>query len=1114
MKKAYTPPMFVMNGRIPGQVPTKKRMRTLGQLQALSKMGARSSESAANLSLGRLAGKPRRVPVKGFSKDIDPNVTPGDRTEERLLAQDMPMLKPSSVTSNLGLTSGDAEHWAKFLGKAVLQANNEVVFRKAVYDKLMASGFEGSVRKVIFARALNHYRTAQKSLLNAEKVVELAKAGGPFVGPRGGLWADPQHKIPWKRKEHAPPGKRIFTIDRTKPAPDSKQREAEAQSPKKKIIVIDKTVEEKPTGGTKENRPIRRQPVRKEKPEVHEKESTPLKYMLAEQGEEGFTDVEIGEGVKKKKVAQMVTEEPKLIMREPISAEAVKRRGRKPVQKTMAVEQGKHVWGSRKDKWEIRNPDDLDGLTPDEQAKVTTKAKLYFVEEVDDLLEGGVTPAGVLMRRAVEVCIAGKPAGNSTPVRKAYIDGLDFVARSLDACKTDDDVRKFIQEWHYLAQGQRRVGDLKLTEELKAQTQDQIMLERGIEVKVPWQERAQAKQLEIDTREAFHDARSLGEGVEEAKQRWGEAHTAYMDMKRRSEDWRVSETDVIGKLLGIDPETIHTLTFGIPHKVEAWVRDDSLKFGRDNKYRMMAESLGSRMAQLVKCVGARRPKAWREAQDNSQILRERTPEAAEEELRNLLKVTRRKGKRGERQRFHWEREVPGTIIREGGASIPDPDPENFAKRFGFANVQFGGWVTDDDAKAHLSGAYGGLLDLSEILGVDSKTISLNGRLSIGIGSRGAGIARAHYESVGKIINITKIAGGGSLAHEWGHALDNILSVAHDPESTRAQMFMTGNNMRGVSEKVQETMQGLMRVIRNSRFYEDAIALSPGANGYYQRPHELFARAFEGWVEDQLVSQQRRSSYLVSGTRESYSTGRFVKPGRPGEREAQVYPQGEDREKINKAMDRLIEVLRETGTIHKALQAIAERQPKFVAYEGRLRKGEDFPYALDGGQLQKTKDSDATSKTGRKAFGWDDDGSDNGGRIQVQRINREEFHQKAMLVFTADDLLKAQARGGRYYRRVPTQKPEAKRKWRYFYDSKNYDSREDAHTRGEDNQRAYLTHRVEKCLKAGGSDGCSPEHLAGLVKRFGAKAVAESLRGLTVGGKFVFRKGRFYIAAKE
>lgn len=32
-------------------------------------------------------------------------------------------------------------------------------------------------------------------------VIPLRKAGGPYIGPRGGRWADPQHTIPWKEPE-------------------------------------------------------------------------------------------------------------------------------------------------------------------------------------------------------------------------------------------------------------------------------------------------------------------------------------------------------------------------------------------------------------------------------------------------------------------------------------------------------------------------------------------------------------------------------------------------------------------------------------------------------------------------------------------------------------------------------------------------------------------------------------------------------------------------------------------------------------------------------------------------------------------------------------------------
>lgn len=45
--------------------------------------------------------------------------------------------------------------------------------------------------------------------MDAYEQEELEKAGGPYIGPRGGKWADPEHTIPWKDHEANPEG---FTV--------------------------------------------------------------------------------------------------------------------------------------------------------------------------------------------------------------------------------------------------------------------------------------------------------------------------------------------------------------------------------------------------------------------------------------------------------------------------------------------------------------------------------------------------------------------------------------------------------------------------------------------------------------------------------------------------------------------------------------------------------------------------------------------------------------------------------------------------------------------------------------------------------------------------------------
>jgi hypothetical protein len=80
----------------------------------------------------------------------------------------------------------------------------------------------------------------------------------------------------------------------------------------------------------------------------------------------------------------------------------------------------------------------------------------------------------------------------------------------------------------------------------------------------------------------------------------------------------------------------------------------------------------------------------------------------------------------------------------------------------------------------------------------------------------------------------------------------------------------------------------------SYFYLDAKERGP----YWKRDHELFARAFEAWIEDELAERGMTNSYLVYGTR-------FSGP----------YPQGEERESINDAFRNWWKVLNGSGILH-------------------------------------------------------------------------------------------------------------------------------------------------------------------------------------------------------
>ena len=128
----------------------------------------------------------------------------------------------------------------------------------------------------------------------------------------------------------------------------------------------------------------------------------------------------------------------------------------------------------------------------------------------------------------------------------------------------------------------------------------------------------------------------------------------------------------------------------------------------------------------------------------------------------------------------------GDERREGDRNVAARD---FADTFGFRGVEFGKWNNSRERQHILNQAYDALLDMADMLKIPPRAISLNGELGLGFGSRGHGLsgAQAHYERDYAAINLTKISGAGSLAHEWLHAFDHYLGrQAGKAESERVE----------------------------------------------------------------------------------------------------------------------------------------------------------------------------------------------------------------------------------------------------------------------------------------------------------------------------------------
>ncbi len=224
--------------------------------------------------------------------------------------------------------------------------------------------------------------------------------------------------------------------------------------------------------------------------------------------------------------------------------------------------------------------------------------------------------------------------------------------------------------------------------------------------------------------------------------------------------------------------------------------------------------------------------------------------------------------------------------------------------------EFGNYENQQERQTNLNFCYDAFQDLAKVLSVKSEDISLGGQLSIAFGSRGSGNALAHYEAMANVINLTKMKGAGSLCHEWGHALDAYL----------AKEMQTGTKF-ATSEKAKQSpfAEVVHAMERNpdgskTKFLSDAEWLgnkfSNSGNQskcYWNSRTEMFARAFACYVQDKLKEKGEQNDYLCGhAERTAEKINGSIR---------YAYPVGEERKRINQAIDNMVECLKEQGLLH-------------------------------------------------------------------------------------------------------------------------------------------------------------------------------------------------------
>lgn len=202
--------------------------------------------------------------------------------------------------------------------------------------------------------------------------------------------------------------------------------------------------------------------------------------------------------------------------------------------------------------------------------------------------------------------------------------------------------------------------------------------------------------------------------------------------------------------------------------------------------------------------------------------------------------------------------------------------EELMETFALRGVQFGASIPKSERQQWVNAAFDALADLADIIGWPRSWLGFKGELALAIGARGRKGNAAHYEPSLKVINLTRRAGAGTLAHEWAHGFDFRVgrtlyqSAKHSASEVLVSHLDTPGRsaLTPISLAIKATLDAIYHKPGSShhysKFYLAARALD-SKRPYWSTAAEMFARAIEAFVDDELLANGQASPLLVHGT---------------------------------------------------------------------------------------------------------------------------------------------------------------------------------------------------------------------------------------------------------
>lgn len=204
------------------------------------------------------------------------------------------------------------------------------------------------------------------------------------------------------------------------------------------------------------------------------------------------------------------------------------------------------------------------------------------------------------------------------------------------------------------------------------------------------------------------------------------------------------------------------------------------------------------------------------------------------------------------------------------------DQDFICKVYRLKGFEYGNWVTQEERLNFLICGHISLFDLSKIMQFPSNNLGFNNKLGIAFGARGSSGAIAHFEPSSFMINLTRLNGWRSLAHEYGHALDFYyggyidqsrqsfsLSGGHSTVKYLEQSGVPKNTLRYA---MNDLINNINTVLINNKLVDSEsykrLKSAKDGTDYWFRRTEIFARFFERYVMYRLSKLGIKNTFLA------------------------------------------------------------------------------------------------------------------------------------------------------------------------------------------------------------------------------------------------------------